>query len=94
MVQPRGWTALYDAMVLAINHMKRASRSRRVLLVFTDGGDNNSRYSEAEVKNLIREANVRIFRFPSRAILPTWTSSPQRAADARTKCTSWKNCRK
>jgi VWFA-related protein len=59
-VQPSGWTALYDAMVLAINHMKQAGRSRRVLLVLTDGGDNNSRYSQAEVKNLIREANVRI----------------------------------
>ena len=59
-VQPKGWTALYDAMVLAINHMKRASRSRRVLLVLTDGGDNNSRYNESEVKNLVRESNVRI----------------------------------
>jgi Ca-activated chloride channel family protein len=59
-VQPRGWTALYDAMVLAIDHMKRASRGRHVLLVLTDGGDNNSRYSEAEVKSLIRESNVRI----------------------------------
>jgi VWFA-related protein len=59
-VQPKGWTALYDAMVLAINHMKRASQKRRVLLVLTDGGDNNSRYSEGEVKNLIRESNVRI----------------------------------
>jgi Ca-activated chloride channel homolog len=59
-IQPKGWTALYDAMVLAINHMKRASRSRRVLLVLTDGGDNNSRYSQSEVKTLIREANVRI----------------------------------
>lgn len=59
-VQPSGWTALYDAMVLAINNMKRAGRNRRVLLVLTDGGDNNSRYSQAEVKNLIREANVRI----------------------------------
>jgi len=59
-IQPSGWTALYDAMVLAINHMKQAGRNRRVLLVLTDGGDNNSRYSQAEVKNLIREANVRI----------------------------------
>jgi len=60
-VQPSGWTALYDAMVLGINHMKRASRNRRVLLVFSDGGDNNSRYTEREVKNMVREANVRIF---------------------------------
>jgi len=61
LVQPRGWTALYDAMVLGIDHMKRAKRSRRVLLVFSDGGDNSSRYNEAEVRNLVREANVRIF---------------------------------
>jgi len=59
-VQSRGWTAMYDGMILAINHMKRASRSRRVLLVFTDGGDNNSRYSERELRNLVRESNVRI----------------------------------
>jgi len=60
-VQPSGWTALYDAMVMGIHQMKRASWNRRVLLVLSDGGDNNSRYTEAEVKNLVREANVRIF---------------------------------
>jgi Ca-activated chloride channel family protein len=61
LVQPSGWTALYDAMVMGIHYMKRATRNRRVLLIFSDGGDNNSRYSEGEVKNLVREANVRIF---------------------------------
>jgi len=60
-VQPRGWTALYDAMMLGIHHMKRASRNRRVLLVLSDGGDNNSRYNERELKDLVREADVRIF---------------------------------
>jgi Ca-activated chloride channel family protein len=69
-VQPRGWTALYDAMVLAINHMKRASRSRHVLLVLTDGGDNNSRYTEGELKNLVREANVRILSISVQGHIP------------------------
>jgi len=59
-IQPRGWTALYDAIILAIDHMKQASRSRHVLLILTDGGDNNSRYTEGEVKSLVREADVRI----------------------------------
>src|SRR5262249_53897089 len=45
----------------AINQMKHASRDRKVLLILSDGGDNNSRYTEREVKNLIREADVRIF---------------------------------
>jgi Ca-activated chloride channel homolog len=59
--QPSGWTALYDAIVLGINHMKRASLNRRVLLILSDGGDNNSRYSEGEIRSLVREADVRIF---------------------------------
>ncbi len=60
-VQPQGWTALYDAVVLGMNHMKKARHNRRVLLVLSDGGDNNSRYTEGEVKRMVRESNVRIF---------------------------------
>jgi Ca-activated chloride channel family protein len=60
-VLPIGWTALYDAMHLAIGHMKRAKYSHRVLLVLSDGEDNYSRYTEAEMKNIVREAGVRIF---------------------------------
>jgi VWFA-related protein len=41
--------------------MKRASLNRRVLLILSDGGDNNSRFSESEIRSLVREANVRIF---------------------------------
>jgi Ca-activated chloride channel family protein len=59
--KPSGWTALYDAIFLGINHMKRASLNRRVLLILSDGGDNNSRFSESEIRSLVREANVRIF---------------------------------
>jgi Ca-activated chloride channel family protein len=69
-VQPSGWTALYDAMVMGIHHMKRANWNRRVLLVLSDGGDNNSRYTEAEVKNLVREANVRIFSISMQSHTP------------------------
>lgn len=60
-IQPSGWTALYDAIVMGVHQMKKATRERRVLLVLSDGGDNNSRYTKSEVKNLIREADVRIF---------------------------------
>jgi len=68
--QPSGWTALYDAIVLGINHMKHARLKRRVLLVLSDGGDNNSRYSEQEVKNLVREADVRIFSISMQSHTP------------------------
>ena len=60
-IQPAGWTALFDAISLGIHQMKRASLSRRVLLVMSDGGDNDSRYTEREVRELVKEADVRIF---------------------------------
>jgi Ca-activated chloride channel family protein len=68
--QPSGWTALYDAIVLGINQMKRASLNRRVLLILSDGGDNNSRYSEGEIRSLVREADVRIFSISMQSHTP------------------------
>jgi VWFA-related protein len=60
-IQPGGWTALFDAVHLGMNAMKRAANSNKVLLVLSDGGDNNSRYSEDEIASLIKEADVRLF---------------------------------
>jgi VWFA-related protein len=60
-VQAEGWTSLFDAMYLGINQMKHAAHARKVLLVLSDGGDNNSRYTEREITNLVKEADVRIF---------------------------------
>src|SRR5262245_22983095 len=58
---PIGWTALYDAICLGLHRMKSAKNARRALFVLSDGGDNNSRYTESEVRNIAREANVRIY---------------------------------
>ena len=58
---PRGWTALYDAVFLSIQQMRRASNARHVLLILSDGEDNNSRYTESEVLSLVREADVRVY---------------------------------
>jgi VWFA-related protein len=60
-IQAIGWTSLYDAIYMSINRMKHASHARKVLLVLSDGGDNNSRYTESEVRELVKEADVRIF---------------------------------
>ncbi len=56
-----GWTALYDAAFLSLHQMRRASNPRRVLLVLSDGEDNNSRYSESELVSLVREADVTVY---------------------------------
>ena len=34
---------------------------RKALLIISDGGDNSSRYTESEIKNLVREADVQIY---------------------------------
>jgi Ca-activated chloride channel family protein len=59
-IQPDGWTALYDAMYLGIHQLKRAAYQRKVLLILSDGADNNSRYTERQMKSLVRESDVRI----------------------------------
>jgi len=60
-IEPLGWTALQDAIYLGTQQMKRAKNARRALFVLTDGNDNNSRYSESEVKSLVVESDVRVY---------------------------------
>lgn len=59
--QSKGKTALLDAVYMAINQMKKARNPRKAILIISDGGDNNSRYTESELKNAIREADVQIY---------------------------------
>jgi VWFA-related protein len=61
LVQARGWTALLDGVSLATRHMKYAHNRRRVLLVLSDGNDNNSRCSASEVRNMVIEGDVCVF---------------------------------
>ncbi len=42
-VDARGSTALYDALVGSLDHLKKGHKDKRVLLVVTDGEDNASR---------------------------------------------------
>ena len=44
-IESRATTALYDAIIASLDHFKKASKDKRVLLVVTDGEDNVSRYS-------------------------------------------------
>jgi VWFA-related protein len=59
--QSKGRTALLDAIFLALHEMKKSSKNRKALLIISDGGDNSSRYSEGEVKVLVRENDVLIY---------------------------------
>ena len=58
---PKGRTALLDAIYLGISKMRQAKYPKRALLIISDGGDNHSRYTEGEIKNLVKEADVLIY---------------------------------
>jgi Ca-activated chloride channel family protein len=58
---PQGRTALLDAIYLAVNRMRDARHNKKALLIISDGGDNRSRYTESEIKSLVREADVQIY---------------------------------
>jgi Ca-activated chloride channel family protein len=60
-IRPRNWTALYDAVYLAMRQMRRARNARKALLILSDGGDNSSRYTEGEMKDAVREGDVTIY---------------------------------
>jgi Ca-activated chloride channel family protein len=59
--QSKGRTALLDGIYLALHTMKKAHNPRKALIVISDGGDNSSRYTESEIKNLVKEADVQIY---------------------------------
>ncbi|MBS1852539.1 MAG: VWA domain-containing protein [Acidobacteria bacterium] len=58
---PKGRTALLDAIYLGLSKMRQAKYSKKALLIISDGGDNHSRYTEGEIKSLVREADVLIY---------------------------------
>ena len=59
--QSKGRTALLDALYMGLTEMRKAKNPRKAVLVISDGGDNNSRYTESEIKNLVKEADVQIY---------------------------------
>jgi Ca-activated chloride channel family protein len=58
---PKGRTALLDAIYLGMNRMRKAKHEKKALLIISDGGDNHSRYTEGEIKSMVREADVQIY---------------------------------
>ena len=57
----KGRTALLDAIYMGIKKMKQAHHEKKALLIISDGGDNRSRYTDSEIKSLVKEADVEIY---------------------------------
>jgi VWFA-related protein len=59
--QPGGLTAMLDAINTGLHEMKRAKNPRKAIVIVSDGGDNHSHYTAAEIESLVREADVQIY---------------------------------
>jgi Ca-activated chloride channel family protein len=60
-MQPKGRTALLDAIYMGVEKMRQAKYAKKALLIISDGGDNHSRYGEREVKAAVKESDVMIY---------------------------------
>jgi Ca-activated chloride channel family protein len=56
-----GTTALYDAVKLALTHLKEGTRQRKALVVLSDGGDNASSTSLDQVLQLAQQSSATIY---------------------------------
>jgi len=57
----KGSTALLDAIYMALQEMRKSKKNKKALLLITDGGDNNSRYTVQEVNRLVQESDTLIY---------------------------------
>ncbi len=57
----KGRTALLDAIYLGLSQLRGAHNAKRALLIISDGGDNHSRYSESDIKRLVKESDSQLY---------------------------------
>ena len=82
--KPDGWTALYDALGVYLDGAA-ADNGRKILVIYTDGGDTRSSISFSEVLDLIKASDVTIYAI---GFLEHQSSSRADRAAPRA-CSSW-----
>lgn len=60
-IETDGETALYDAVAAALEHLNKGDRDKKVLIVISDGGDNASRHSLAQITTMARQPGSIIY---------------------------------
>ena len=60
-IDSRGSTALFDAVIGSLDHLKKAAKDKRVLLVVTDGEDNSSHNSLEKTLREIQKTDTVIY---------------------------------
>ena len=87
--QVGGLTAMIDAIDTGLQEMKRARNARKAIVVISDGGDNRSHYTAAQIESLVREADVQIYAMgvfdPVFSLTPKEISGPRLLSDIATQ---------
>lgn len=56
-----GGTALYDSIYLAVDQAREGDEVKKAIVVFTDGEDKDSYYTEREILDKVQESEVQIY---------------------------------
>jgi Ca-activated chloride channel homolog len=79
-VKSGGRTALLDAIYLGLQEMKKATTDRKAILVISDGGENHSRYTVRDIKEMVKESDVAIYAIGIFEPLSSRNRTPEEAA--------------
>lgn len=78
-IQPRGGTALYDAVSEAIPLAQAGKHRKKALLVISDGNDTSSRTAIVALQEQIRETEVLVYAIGIDSQIPTEQLRPRRS---------------
>ena len=56
-----GQTSLYDGIAAALDHLKQGNRDKKVLILISDGGDNASKHTLAQVIDMAKQSTAIIY---------------------------------
>jgi len=56
-----GQTALFDGLAVGLDHLKQGDREKKALILISDGGDNASQHSFAELLDMAKRSGVMIY---------------------------------
>jgi len=68
-LKPSGNTAIYDAVYMGLDQIRRGKNEKKALVLITDGEDNSSRYTSVELREFAKEANVQVYGIGQQGVL-------------------------
>lgn len=72
-----GETSLLDALQTGLTYLKKGMNPRKAIVIFSDGGDNHSRFSEHAAMRNFEEAGIEIYALDSAEWLASRPRSPE-----------------